>query len=518
MVCLVCGQDSDVQVQAQWAAGEASACQHGACAACLLVWIDGQRSWHVPLDHMNCFHPGCVEKMPHALVCHIYPEQPTLSKQRSSPRDLASQLWLAKMRRSMTEEALVWASNGELVCAACQEPRSLLLANGSCRHAACEECWITWSSECIRNCRAQRMRSTGCLSCLVPGCGRELSPALEQHVERQSGARTAFELEVHDEVKRLELTAKDVLAWSAAPSELGPVCSSCDRRCLALLVNPDCKHAACEDCWTQWAEQQLPRCRSKLLSQLYGTCCERGCCAPMSPTIERHACSRSLAVRTFRRETDAHLTRLSQFSSEILFLGPRPSDAGPECPVCCEPHLALLRNPECDHVACEDCWASWASTQVERCRSEKSAALRCLGPNCGRPTITAIWAHAATRNDVVASLERKLAYRRRLQANELYPAAVQFDCPIAGCLGLGYLGFDKLMCFACEHQWSSDEAVAASSSVRLDEDADLELAMGEAMKKCPSCGMHIIKNGGCDHMTCRCKHEFWWTTLQPFHS
>jgi ariadne-1 len=44
----------------------------------------------------------------------------------------------------------------------------------------------------------------------------------------------------------------------------------------------------------------------------------------------------------------------------------------------------------------------------------------------------------------------------------------------------------------------------------------VEMLLGEAMKKCPSCGEHIIKNGGCDHMTCRCRHEFFWSTLLPY--
>jgi ariadne-1 len=32
-------------------------------------------------------------------------------------------------------------------------------------------------------------------------------------------------------------------------------------------------------------------------------------------------------------------------------------------------------------------------------------------------------------------------------------------------------------------------------------------------KTCPSCKEPIVKNEGCMHMTCRCKHEFCWLCL-----
>lgn len=31
------------------------------------------------------------------------------------------------------------------------------------------------------------------------------------------------------------------------------------------------------------------------------------------------------------------------------------------------------------------------------------------------------------------------------------------------------------------------------------------------LKVCPSCGAHIAKAGGCDHMSCRCGHRFNWS-------
>mmetsp|Transcript_18613 Transcript_18613/g.43143 ORF Transcript_18613/g.43143 Transcript_18613/m.43143 type:complete len:113 (-) Transcript_18613:374-712(-) len=33
---------------------------------------------------------------------------------------------------------------------------------------------------------------------------------------------------------------------------------------------------------------------------------------------------------------------------------------------------------------------------------------------------------------------------------------------------------------------------------------------------CPNCGHGIEKNGGCDHVTCICKHAFCWICLAPY--
>ena len=49
--------------------------------------------------------------------------------------------------------------------------------------------------------------------------------------------------------------------------------------------------------------------------------------------------------------------------------------------------------------------------------------------------------------------------------------------------------------------------------------------MNDRTKLCPSCKVPIEKNKGCDHISCRCGHDFWWTcggiggtcTNYPFH-
>uniref|UniRef100_A0A7S4HFA3 RING-type domain-containing protein n=1 Tax=Prymnesium polylepis TaxID=72548 RepID=A0A7S4HFA3_9EUKA len=35
------------------------------------------------------------------------------------------------------------------------------------------------------------------------------------------------------------------------------------------------------------------------------------------------------------------------------------------------------------------------------------------------------------------------------------------------------------------------------------------------LKRCPRCGAHVLKAGGCDHMSCRCGRRFNWSTAEP---
>merc|ERR1711972_230295 len=134
--------------------------------------------------------------------------------------------------------------------------------------------------------------------------------------------------------------------------------------------------------------------------------------------------------------------------------------------------------------------------------------VRCLGPGCRERISQGLWQFLATQSDDLRELERRLAVRRRLSQNELYPAPMQVDCPQFGCVGLGYLGFDTVMCFLCEHVWVPENSEGETPST------DAENVAGLAVKKCPNCMEYIEKNGGCDHMTCRCKYEFYWSTLK----
>jgi len=234
----------------------------------------------------------------------------------------------------------------------------------------------------------------------------------------------------------------------------------------------------------------------------------------MAPELETHLTMHSRVLSRFKAHSDLEIARLMHVDGQKLCSGSAPTETGPECVICRERRFALLVNPGCEHAACEDCWASWMETQIPACRAQKNDVTRCIGAGCQAPSATALWSHSCSRNMAVKGVNQQLLFRRRLQTNPLYPADVQDECPRHGCVGLGYRGYATVMCFVCEHQWSPD---AAAPPCPFDiQNSSVELLPGEAMKKCPGCGEHIIKNGGCDHMKCHCGHEFWWTTLLPY--
>jgi len=73
---------------------------------------------------------------------------------------------------------------------------------------------------------------------------------------------------------------------------------------------------------------------------------------------------------------------------------------------------------------------------------------------------------------------------------------------------------------AIEGRSSSSTHHAGQGQVGADDPEDLlcrctfeQMAHNEDMKCCPSCGALIEKNGGCDHMTCRCGYSFNWSRV-----
>lgn len=275
-------------------------------------------------------------------------------------------------------------------------------------------------------------------------------------------------------------------------------CAVCGNRGGDLFVNETwagsfqsaCNHASCEGCLRDWIQQDLARCRQE--QQLRVKCAAPSCCRfiPQTLVFRVSSAAKGLALEIDRANNQV----LPVYDGLSMNWQTEP------CTVCNDYIGPTLQCPACGHSACEDCTERWVDMQVPHCASKLSFGFRCFNPDCTEAIAEAV---VLLNSRSAMTLKRDLRRRARLQANRLYPSEMQVNCPQAGCVGLGYRGFDTAMCFICEHQWSLVEGDAPPDG------------LPRCLKPCPSCGSLIEKNGGCDHMTCRCEHEFYWSTLMP---
>jgi hypothetical protein len=291
-----------------------------------------------------------------------------------------------------------------------------------------------------------------------------------------------------------------------------PVCSHCLESRVATVANPLCAHAACAACWTRHVESHLNErsCADDLgqISCLAANCNRcipwsvvRGICAGYSALVASHA---SKTDKQFRNNQMRIVLNQVPRSVEGRFLS--------MCSICREYCHVLLANTPCDHAVCGSCWKLWTESQLPRSFANRWDTVRCFSPQCQHAICTPLWDHLVSVSNAIHDFDQipDLQRRRRLRMNALYPESFQVDCPDPTCWGIGYLGFDTVMCFICERQWIPEEPGSST------DDFDVQEMMGVRVKQCPSCHESIEKNGGCDHMTCRCKYEFYWSTLKPY--
>jgi len=291
------------------------------------------------------------------------------------------------------------------------------------------------------------------------------------------------------------------------------------------VVANGCLHVFCLSCWQAEVEAQLETCRVQGWSRPH--CGVPDCQLAVDQTILDFLGKSSREVLQFNNELRdlevlgqlakagnhqlvvspavASNAIISQFAvkSDVGQGIPASQDIWSLCAVCCEERVGLITGGQCSHLACLTCWLTWAHEKLPTCRLNKQIAFPCFA--CEAHVGDGIQRMVIQSNHRFALLEEHLVRRKKLQASPLYPAELQIDCPDANCVGLGYLGGPTVMCFICEHQWTASDPVDANYYV-----------LGATVKHCPKCGVMIEKNGGCDHMTCQCRHQFWWSTLKPY--
>lgn len=92
-------------------------------------------------------------------------------------------------------------------------------------------------------------------------------------------------------------------------------------------------------------------------------------------------------------------------------------------------------------------------------------------------------------------------------SQDLHPIVRCYACSARTCFTHGCTWHQGRTCAQYDQDAGQSEEVAL---LQLLENSS------STIKKCPQCHQGIQKNDGCDHMTCRCGHQFCWLCLNPY--
>ncbi|CAE7480963.1 GBP1 [Symbiodinium sp. CCMP2456] len=452
--CVGCHGSEDLHVFETHAGRLHTACSHAACGPCLRQLVlrqlpKSRERWQLEI---LCPEPGCQKRLPQRLVLTV-----------KEADDLAKAI----------DTDGVWPSLGDEEsqhCPLCGKAAAVRV-NRACGHAACETCWLDGLEEKLRWCRENAAMD---IPCPHPGCHEGCYDVL-RHFE----SPFLEELELY--VREAQAQLVEISSWCVhgPPGAPGPRCPVCARQSMALLHCP-CGYAACSSCWKGFVQQQLVWCQENFALGPVGCPWHPGpggCAQDVLPVLP-------YAITVFAEHQDhlkKELRRLEPCALPRDLRGPAPT-----CPICAEASLCLLSPCSSEHVACEKCWANWAEEQIDMCRLGRHLPARCLWPSCVADLAeSGMWrlvkgasVEAPRLSPLLADMDR----RQRLQRSYLYPPAVQVDCPQPGCVGLGYLGFDMVMCFICEHQWDATEGILGEET---------ELPEGEEVAEASVAGVKV---------------------------
>ncbi|KAG5498713.1 hypothetical protein JKF63_03001 [Porcisia hertigi] len=256
----------------------------------------------------------------------------------------------------------------------------------------------------------------------------------------------------------------------------------------------------------------------------------------------------TLLLRRYRWSRDVAVVRYFENSAAVLAdLGVPEETASHEAtltrgsagtPIVCE-ICAMEYNAHevaglstCRHYFCVECWRDHIKSRV----LENLIGTSCPEQGCyevvGLPVMCELFAD----NGIEAANEEIKNTRRQIQRN--YLTCFVETCPTLhwcpnpqSCSGVIHTPIPPLQgqgvrCLVCNntyclrcgyepHRPATCDNMRLWKNYCLKEGANLAYILSHT-KQCPLCEKAIEKSGGCNHMTCKCGHEFCWVCLGPW--
>mmetsp|Transcript_29801 Transcript_29801/g.46109 ORF Transcript_29801/g.46109 Transcript_29801/m.46109 type:complete len:499 (-) Transcript_29801:124-1620(-) len=205
-----------------------------------------------------------------------------------------------------------------------------------------------------------------------------------------------------------------------------------------------------------------------------------------------------------------------------------------ECPICygdfVEPEDKeriggwgeIHRLCRCHHTYCQECIFTYVRTAIMDGDVEK---IFCPDQNCGEEI-------PAEELEWICGEELFGKYQKFLHLKQLRKDPNTRWCPTVGCEnGVCYKPEEgrKVLCLNCDNHFCGECSLpwhegSCKSAVKKDKKKRGKERRGEKWvkknsKPCPKCGIAIVKQSGCNHMSCNnCGYQFCWVCMEEFKS
>eukprot|EP00026_Physarum_polycephalum_P014697 Phypoly_transcript_15243.p1 GENE.Phypoly_transcript_15243~~Phypoly_transcript_15243.p1 ORF type:complete len:280 (+),score=1.86 Phypoly_transcript_15243:68-907(+) len=175
----------------------------------------------------------------------------------------------------------------------------------------------------------------------------------------------------------------------------------------------------------------------------------------------------------------------------------------------------------CGHAFCNGCWSEHIAIQISEgniffCPSSNYCTVRCMGTSC---------ATGFSDPHIIKSIVTSEKYSEFKEKAAELVVKLHLDgswCPNPECgavcipntndLNIICLNCNMEYCKSCSTPWHRDRS-CSENLANMGATSDL---LQRTTKQCPQCKSRIEKNGGCNHMTCKCGAHWCWLCLTPW--
>ena len=171
---------------------------------------------------------------------------------------------------------------------------------------------------------------------------------------------------------------------------------------------------------------------------------------------------------------------------------------------------------ECGHKFCKDCWLNYLNEKIN-----SNEDILCMEKTCLKNIKDERIRYFLKDNNILLK-----KYKNNILKRKIYNNPNKKFCPYPNCDGIGEIinfnipnnKFIKCskgheFCFVCLKKWHKGKKCK-------EEIIDKNLKKWknkENSKRCPNCGIILIKNNGCNHMKCtNCKYDFCWFCMNKY--